>query len=148
MTRLEKAELLKSKGYTYDPETGKIYGSKGFEITRKNQNGYIVINSNYFKGSLKGHHFAWYMIYDNVNFERLDHINTNPADNRISNLRIISHQKNMFNTNAKGFYFSLKKNKWYSKIMLDRKSIHLGYFNTEEEARNTYLEAKKKYHII
>jgi hypothetical protein len=32
--------------------------------------------------------------------------------------------------------------------MLNYKKIYLGDFNTEEEATNAYLEAKKKYHII
>ena len=32
--------------------------------------------------------------------------------------------------------------------MLNGKHIYLGSFNTEEEARQSYLEAKKIYHII
>ena len=37
MTRLEKCELLKSKGYTYNPETGKIFNRFGKELTAKNK---------------------------------------------------------------------------------------------------------------
>jgi hypothetical protein len=145
MTRLDKCELLKSKGYTYDPETGKIFGVYGKEIISQNTKGYIQIK----RVSLCGHHFAWYMTYGNVDFNVLDHINKNKKDNRISNLRIVTNQQNTFNTNAKGYsYQKDAKRKWRSEIMVDGKSIYLGRFYTEEEAREAYLEAKKKYHII
>jgi hypothetical protein len=143
MTRLEKCEILKSKGYTYDPETGKIYNPKGCEIIKK-ENGYIFIRSI----RLKGHHFAWYMTYGNVEFNLLDHINRNREDNRISNLRIVTDQQNAWNNNCKGFYWNKNRMKWRSQIKINNKQIHLGYFNTEEEARDAYLIAKEKYHII
>jgi hypothetical protein len=143
MTRLEKCELLKSKGYTYDPETGKIYGIRGKEIIRKCNKGYILLSNH-----LKGHHFAWYITYGNVNFDILDHINRDKSDNRICNLRILTNQQNLFNTNKKGYSWHNVANKWISQIGINNKSIYLGLFNTEEEARNAYLQAKEKYHII
>ena len=33
-------------------------------------------------------------------------------------------------------------------IKLNKQRFNLGTFSTEEEARNSYLEAKKIYHII
>ncbi len=149
MTRLEKAELLKSKGYTYDADTGKIFGITGNEIISKHSGGYIRIGgSNHFKGHLLGHHFAWYMTYRNVDFNMLDHINRDKTDNRISNLRISNTQKNAFNKNSKGYSWHKKAQKWESKIMLNGKNIYLGLFDTEEQAENAYLNAKLKYHII
>ena len=148
MNRLQKCELLKSKGYTYNPETGKIYGVKGTEIIRRNKNGYILINNKNMQGQLLGHHFAYFMSYGNVDFNRLDHKNTIPSDNRISNLRVLTHQQNMFNTNAKGYTWDKVTNKWMSKITLNGKTIYLGRYKTEEEARQSYLLAKEKYHII
>ncbi len=148
MTRLEKCEILKSKGYTYDPETGKIFGVYGKEIKTK-LNGYIVIGGdNNFKGKLLGHHYGWYMIYGHVDFDRLDHFNRIKNDNRISNLRILTNQQNLFNTNAKGYCWDKNAKKWRSQIKLNGKQIHLGLFKTEEEARQSYLEAKKIHHII
>ena len=41
---MDKYELVKEKGYTYDPETGKVYGVKGNEIKRKTKDGYIHIS--------------------------------------------------------------------------------------------------------
>ena len=144
MTRLEKCELLKSKGYTYDPDTGKIYSVKGNEIIGKHTNGYIHISIKYYKKQyrLLGHHFAWYMIYGNVDFIELDHINRIRFDNRISNLRIVNRLENQQNKNGKGYYWCNDKNKWRSQITINKKKKHLGYFNTEEEAQNAYIEAK------
>ena len=149
MTRLEKCEFLKSKGYTYDPETGKIFGVMGKEIKRKNHYGYICISyPKIYKGDLSGHHFAWFMIYGSVDFEMLDHINQIKDDNRISNLRIVTNQENLFNTNAKGYCWDKRNNNWLSRITFNGKEIFIGRYNTEEEARNAYLIAKEKYHII
>jgi len=146
MTKLEKCELLKEKGYTYDKETGKIYGVRGTEITRKD-GGYIVICGNKnFKGSLRGHHFAWYMTYGNVDFQQLDHINRVKDDNRICNLRVATHQQNQWNNDAKGYSWSKELKKWKARIKINHQEIYLGLFNTEEEARDAYIIAKEKLH--
>ena len=149
MDRLEKCVLLKSLGYTYDPESGKIYGMKGKEITSLNR--YVIITGNKkFKGNLLGHHFAYYYVYGNVDFEMLDHINGNKTDNRICNLRISNKYKNQWNRfdEIKGYTWNKKKNKWQSTIKVQGKSIFLGLYETKEEARQSYLLAKSKYHII
>ena len=147
MTRLDKCKMLKSKGYNYDPETGKIYGIYGKEI--KNINNYGYIRCSYDTISLLGHHFGWYMTYGNVDFDELDHINRDRSDNRICNLRISTRSHQGQNRNdVKGYCWDKQRNKWKSYIMLDQKYIYLGRYNTEEEARNAYLEAKKKYHIF
>ena len=150
MTRLEKCELLKELGYTYNPDTGEVIGLRGNVIKRKTNAGYVSIGGGYyFKGSLSAHHYAWYMTYGNVDFEMIDHINGNPSDNRISNLRVVTPQENNFNfQKAKGYSWDKSRNKWIATIQLEKKHIYLGRYNTEEEARNAYLQAKLKYHII
>ena len=70
-------------------------------------------------------------------------------DNRILNLRSVTHQQNQWNrTKAKGYYFFKRDKKWKSKIYLNNKEINLGTYNTEEEARTAYLQAKEIYHKI
>jgi hypothetical protein len=148
MTRLEKCEILKERGYTYNPTNGKIYNPKGKEITGKNRDGYIVLNPKFFQGSIRMHHFAWYCVYGNVDFNMLDHINTVRTDNRISNLRIVTEQQNCFNRNIKGYSWNKNSKKWQSEIMVNAEKKYLGCFDTIQEAKRAYLEAKKMYHII
>jgi len=78
----------------------------------------------------------------------IDHIDRNTQNNCVSNLRQVTHQQNQFNRNAKGYYWNKQRLKWLAYIMIDGKTIHLGYFELEEDARNAYLIAKEKYHII
>jgi hypothetical protein len=146
LSRLEKCKLLKEKGYTYNPETGKIYGVRGNEIIRI-LNGYIYICPLKKSFNLRGHHFAWYIAYGESDYEQLDHINGDRSDNRISNLRKVTNQQNCFNKkNIKGYYYN--GSSYVSRIKLNGKTIHLGSFDTEEAARQAYLTAKSKYHTI
>ena len=78
-----------------------------------------------------------------------DHINRITLDNRRHNLRIVTYQQNAFNRkNVKGCGWDKKKKKYRAYIVINNKQIHLGYYGTEAEAREKYLEAKKKYHLI
>jgi len=54
----------------------------------------------------------------------------------------------MNNTKAKGYYWNKQCKKFKAQIVLNGKLIHLGYHTTEQDARNTYLEAKAKHHVI
>jgi hypothetical protein len=147
MTRLEKAETLKKKGYTYNSKTGKIFGVRGNEIINLRNDGYIQltfkIDKNYV---LLGHHFAYYMTYGNVDFIELDHENRIKSDNRISNLRISNRKQQTQNRNSKGYYYDKINNKYLSRINYLGKDIFLGRYNTEEEAREAYIKAKQIYH--
>jgi len=77
----------------------------------------------------------------------IDHRNRDKTNNCVFNLRAITHQKNSFNTDAKGYYWNKKHQKWNGFIKKDGKNKYLGCFEREEDARNAYLEAKKIYHV-
>ena len=80
---------------------------------------------------------------------QVDHINGIRHDNRLENLRLVTHQQNHFNrTTAKGYYWNKPRRKWHAQIQIDGKRQYLGFFDTEEEARNAYLGAKERLHII
>ena len=66
----------------------------------------------------------------------------------MNNLRIVSCHENQFNRNGKGYDFDKRINRYASYITLNSKKIHLGMFDTKEEAHQAYLQAKEKYHII
>ena len=78
----------------------------------------------------------------------IDHINRNRLDNRVENLRITTNQGNQHNRTAKGYTWCKSNKKWNAQIRLNGKSHHLGYYDTEEEARQSYLRAKPIYHTI
>jgi hypothetical protein len=93
------------------------------------------------------HNVMW-DIYNSSSNNSIDHIDCNPSNNKIENLRNVRHQENLFNTKAKGYYLEKRTNKWVAAIKVYNKKIHLGYFDNEEDAHNSYLVAKEKYHLI
>ena len=151
MTREEKCEIAIERGYTYDPETGNIYNKLGKILNANHAQGYVFISTiiNKKKFNLLGHHFAWYCVYGNCDTDQIDHINGVTGDNRICNLRNVTRQQNSWNrTRAKGYYWDKATNKWLAQIAFNKKDMNLGRYTTEQEARQAYLNAKEKYHII
>jgi hypothetical protein len=149
MTREEKIKLAIEKGFTYDEVSGKIFSRFGKEITKK-INGYIIISLYLDKKRyyLLGHQFVYYYNYGRV-VNQIDHKDGDRTNNKINNLREVNNQQNQQNrTKAKGYYFDKTTNKFCAHIGLNSKSINLGRYNTEGEARQAYLDAKKIYHII
>ena len=63
----------------------------------------------------------------------IDHIDKNRQNNSFKNLRIVSHQENLFNRNAKGYYKHGKN--FQAHISINNKKIYLGLFDNEEEAQ-------------
>ncbi len=147
-------EIIKeaiNRGFTYDQNTGCVYGSKGNPIYRSHKNGYVYpsIKIGGKKYGFLGHQFAWFITYGKMPDNCIDHINGITNDNRITNLRDVTQQKNCFNkSKAKGYYWNKREQKYQSGIMVDGKQKNLGCFNTESEARQAYLDAKKIYHKI
>ena len=151
MTREEKCEAFIKIGYTYNPETGYVYNRYGKILNAKHNQGYVYISISINKKvfTLLGHHFAWYCIYGNCNIEQIDHINGIKNDNRISNLRAVNNMQNQWNRNdMKGYWFRKDRQKYQAQIQVNGKRKCIGHFNTEEEARTAYFEAKEKYHVI
>jgi hypothetical protein len=150
MTELEKCELAKSKGFTYCPVSGEIRGMYG-KVIRKKNNGYIVCRLYIDKKqySVKSHRLAWYLHYGHLPVNSIDHIDGNRINNKIDNLRDVTNQQNQWNqTKAKGFCWHKTAKKFQAQIHINGKVKHLGYFHTQQEARNAYLKAKETYHII
>ena len=118
----------------------------------KNTYGYLVMRidgENYFMHRVIAHAFN---ILDIESELQIDHINfdktNDKTNNCIFNLRPATNQQNSFNRNYKGYCCDKPANKWRARIGLNQKRIHLGYFDTEEEARQAYIDAKKKYHSL
>lgn len=148
MTELERFEKLKELGYVYEPETGlvKRNGKVRGGITEL----YYVrlsVEINKKQYQVMAHRFIWWLVHNEIP-NMIDHINHNTTDNRLENLRNLTNQKNCFNKKAKGYFWNKHAEKYQAQIMIDYKNIYLGLFNTEQEAKQAYLEAKKIYHKI
>ena len=149
MTKEEKCKIVIDKGFTYNPETGIIYGVRGGVLKNMDGRGYFEINFNYEKKRyyLKGHIFAWYWVNKEC-VKEIDHINRIRSDNRINNLRSVTRGQNMWNTKGKGFYYHKNIKKWHVQISVNNVKKHIGYFDTEEEANKIYKLNKNLYHLV
>lgn len=77
----------------------------------------------------------------------LDHIDGNKTNNKIENLRIVSYQENAWNSDKANGYHK-HGDRFRAQITVNRKKIHLGLFETEEEANLAYLKAKESLHSV
>ena len=81
----------------------------------------------------------------------IDHINGDRYDNRIINLKEATTSENNRNRritdrNTSGYVGVVKQgDKWYAYIKVDGKKIHLGTYNTKDEAIQARKQAEKKY---
>lgn len=129
----------------YNPDTGKFtrltkWGSQqiGDEPGCKSKFGYRYIGVDG-KG-YTAYRLAWLYVYGEFPAGDIDHINRDPTDDRISNLRSVSHSANLHNTlhrNAKSGHKGVhktKENRWQARIRVNYKIHNLGTFATIEEA--------------
>ena len=81
----------------------------------------------------------------------IDHISLDTLDNRSCNLRIVTHQQNQINqplqrnntSGVSGVSFYSPRGKFRARIKIGQHDIHLGYYQTFEEAvqaRNVGME--------
>lgn len=78
---------------------------------------------------------------------QVDHINHNTLDNRCENLRLVTHSQNQMNrkkhsNNTSGFTgVRHHRNKFRATIGFNNKLIHLGHYDTPQEASEAYQKA-------
>lgn len=94
------------------------------------------------------------MVYGVEPEGQIDHINGNPSDNRIGNLRLASNAENCRNRGVrsdnkagfKGVHFRPEINRWRAEITVSGKKKRLGHFKSAQEAHRAYRDASAKYH--
>ena len=160
------AHIILSQRYlkellNYDAKTGKLYWKKRLsQRTQIGQEagflhfGYIKVTINY--THYLAHRLIWIMQYGENPILDIDHINGNRADNRLSNLRIVTRRQNTSNKACHragklvGANYRPKAGTgiidrphrgWFSNIQIQGKRIHLGTFATELEAHQAYIKA-------
>lgn len=84
---------------------------------------------------------------------RIDHINRNPLDNRLSNLRYATAQENSRNKSIQknntsgctGVHLIKSVNKWQATININENHMYLGIYDDKDEAIRVRKEAEEKY---
>lgn len=80
----------------------------------------------------------------------IDHIDTNQKNNVITNLRLLRHRDNVYRSVKKkygdlpGANYDKSRGNWRADISSGKKKKYLGSFNTEQEAHQAYLKARKE----
>lgn len=121
----------------------------GTEAGYVNNEGYrqIAIDGRWFLA----HRLAWFYMSGTWPCAEIDHINRNPSDNRLENLRECSRSQNEANSrravNRSGFRgVSELRGKWQATIKKDGRTVYLGRFSTPQEAGAAYEAAARSLH--
>lgn len=115
---------------------------------REDKDGYIVTNNK--NGCTRRLHR---IITNCPPHLQVDHIYHNTYDNRKEKLRICTNQQNNMNKDKplnntsgyKGVSWSKSKKKWHSYIRINKRRIHLGYFDDIADAINARQKAEQKF---
>lgn len=144
-------ERLKEKLH-YCQESGiftkicKKTGELTVPVKGKNTLGYIAVGIDYHR--YYAHRLVWLYMFGTMPKRTIDHINGNPSDNRLCNLRECSHADNQKNqkkpknntSGYKGVTFCRVTNKWKSQLKHNGKNHNIGLFETPKEAHAAYME--------
>lgn len=93
----------------------------------------------------------------NVEFgdpRQVDHKYGVKTDNRKSELRVCVQQQNLCNVTIrsdnssgyKGVFWNKETSRWRAVIRANNKRVHLGYFDTPEDAHRVYCAAAQRLH--
>lgn len=151
----------------YDPKTGVLTwryrerkwfaDQRAFSTWNARYSGNVAFASNdgqgYGRGqlmgkSLRAHRIAWAHHYGEWPSKNIDHINGNPADNRIHNLRDVSQSENNRNMRKRkdntsgvcGVHWEPRRGVWEARINKGGRYKFIGAFDTRQDA----IEARKK----
>ena len=100
------------------------------------------------------HRLAWFYCFEEWP-NMIDHIDCDPTNNRLDNLREATKAQNTYNTNKllstntsglKGAFYNKSRNHYYSQIIINGVRRYLGSFKTAKEAHEAYIKAAKESH--
>lgn len=154
----------------YEPETGRLFWK---ERSEKDQIGAALWNAKYagmeafrtagqngrktgtfLGGKYQTPRVIWAIVNGESVFGEIDHINGDPSDNRLCNLREATksqnqHNKAKYSNNSSGFKgVSAHKDsgRWQARIAAHGRRHWLGKFRTPEAAHAAYCAAAERLH--
>ena len=151
--------------FDYDQGTGVFTWKKvhytnvalmGKAAGTTNKHGYVLVGVPGF-WQIQAHRLAWIFVHGlTIGGSEIDHIDGNPSNNAINNLRLATssqqkQNKRVQSNNRSGlkgaFYTHANRSgkRWTSRIKVAGKVISLGYFHTAQEAHEAYGQAATKY---
>ena len=122
-------------------EAGVSRGDNGYRIVTVNQKSYHA-------------HRLIFLYHFGFLPPMIDHIDRNPRNNRIENLRAADSRQNQYNTkrhvkNTSGernVCWHKRKNKWIVHMCVAGRHIHIGYFTTKKSAVVAARAARQTHH--
>jgi hypothetical protein len=147
-------ELLKERFEYVDGEllhkTSLGGAKKGQRVGKPDKDGYLITTVQ--RKAYRVHRIIFFMHHGYVP-EMLDHIDNNPLNNRIENLRPATYSQNNLNrgktkinkTGYKGVFWRPSEKKFIAKLGFNNKKIFLGSFDDPKLAHEAYCAAAKRY---
>lgn len=153
----EVNQAFMQKFFTYKPSTGELIARLpvhnrpvGTIVGSKGSHGYLMTA---IQGkNFLNHRLIW--LYMTGEFPiQIDHINHDKLNNKWDNLRAVNNTTNSRNTGLSknsttkinGVSLHKPTGKYRAYIMVNRKQIHLGLFDTVDEATQARKQADNKY---
>lgn len=139
--KLWRKEYVDSRGNRY-PQSPVKASVGGY--------GYIRVS---LKGGRVGYHtIVWTLTYGNIpDGYTVDHIDGDRSNNNINNLRLVTKRQNGQNMKVHrqgrlaGCSYHKQHKRWIALIQVEGRRLFLGYFPTEQEAHQAYLDALEKH---
>jgi hypothetical protein len=99
-------------------------------------------------------HRIIYFMFHNTLPKYVDHIDGNPSNNKIENLRAATNAQNNWNTGirknntsgVKGVYWDKKYNSWHAQCFINYKNHFLGRYKNIEDAEKVVKDFRLKHH--
>ena len=147
--------------FDYNPETGALInrttrkGGVGSVAGYQRPDGYWMVCIDY--GRYLVHRIGWLHHYGEWPAKHLDHIDQNPSNNAIANLRECDDAENAQNLHWRGYgtsgYLGVTADtrypgRWIAKIKKNQKAHNLGSYACRTSAYVAYCTDKKQMHTF
>ncbi len=153
-SRLTQAKVKR----LFEYRDGELYWKKSVGSVKKGEEAGSMSGKGYKQVGIDKNVYRYgriiYLMFHGYLPECVSYIDSNHLNTRIENLReatpsqISCHKKKLSNNTSafKGVSFHKQVGKYKAAIVKKKKSHHLGYFDTPQEAYRAYCKAAKKLH--